>query len=150
MGDGTSIGRVRGLGSAHHGTHHWVLQRYTAAGNFLTVLFLAVSLVALPDLTYPTVRAWIARPVPALAIALMIVSVFWHARLGLQVMIEDYVHDAGRKFAALLVLNLAAFAGAAAGLLFLAQIVMAAAGEQAAKDAMSAAVSAAAASGGVQ
>lgn len=150
MGNGTSIGRVRGLGSAHQGTHHWLLQRYTAAGNFLTVLFLAVSLVALPDLTYPTVRGWLAQPVPALALALLIVSVFWHARLGLQVMIEDYVHEAGRKFAAILVLNLLAFAGAAAGLLFLAQIVMGAMGEQAAKEAMASAMSAAMSQGGAR
>ena len=157
MGDGTSIGRVRGLGSAHEGAHHWLLQRYTAAGNFLTVIFLAVSLVALPDLTYPTVRAWLGQPVPALAVALMIVSVFWHARLGLQVMIEDYVHDAARKFAALLVLNLAAFAGAAAGLLFLTQIVVGAAGDQAAaaatkaaQDAVASALSSALGGGGPQ
>jgi succinate dehydrogenase / fumarate reductase membrane anchor subunit len=142
MGDGTSIGRVRGLGSAHEGAHHWLLQRYTAAGNFLTVLFLAVSLVALPDLTYPTVRAWLAHPVPALVLALLIVSVFWHARLGLQVMLEDYVHGASR-FAALLVLNLAAFAGAAVGLLFLAQIVVGSVAEQAAAKAAQDVVSAA-------
>lgn len=142
MGDGTSIGRVRGLGSAHEGAHHWLLQRYTAAGNFLTVLFLAVSLVALPDLTYPTVRAWLAQPVPTLALALLVVSVFWHARLGLQVMIEDYVHGANR-FAAMLVLNLAAFAGAAAGLLFLAQIALGVSAEQAAVKAAQEAASAA-------
>jgi succinate dehydrogenase / fumarate reductase membrane anchor subunit len=121
MGQGTALGRVRALGSAHHGSHHWLLQRFTAAGNLLTVLFLAVSFVALPDLTYPTVRAWLAHPLPALAIALMIVSVFWHARLGLQVLVEDYVHGASR-FAAILLLNLAAFAGAAFGLFCLVRI----------------------------
>jgi len=130
MGQGTALGRVRALGSAHHGSHHWLLQRFTAAGNLLTVLFLAVSLVALPDLSYATVRAWLAQPLPALAIALMIVSVFWHARLGLQVMLEDYVHGANR-FAAILLLNLAAFAGAAFGLLCLVRIEIALAAEAA-------------------
>ena len=94
MGQGTALGRVRALGSAHEGTHHWLLQRFTAAGNLLTVLFLAVSLVALPDLSYATVRAWLGHPLPALAIGLMIVSVFWHARLGLQVLVDDFeFHD---------------------------------------------------------
>jgi len=142
MGEGTDLGRVRGLGSAHHGSHHWLLQRYTAAGNLLTVLFLAVSFVALPDLTYPTVHAWLGRPLPALAIALLVVSVFWHARLGLQVLVEDYVHGASR-FAAILLLNLAVFAGAGAGLLFVVQTVTAVAGEQSTKDAMAAAMSSA-------
>jgi len=121
MGQGTALGRVRALGSAHHGSHHWLLQRFTAAGNLLTVLFLAVSFVALPDLSYETVRAWLAHPLPALAIALMLVSVFWHARLGLQVVVEDYLHGANR-FAAILLLNLAAFAGAAFGLFCLVRI----------------------------
>jgi succinate dehydrogenase / fumarate reductase membrane anchor subunit len=131
MGEGTALGRVRGLGSAHHGSHHWLLQRFTAAGNLLTVIFLAVSLVALPDLSFTTVRAWLAHPLPALAIGLMLVSVFWHARLGLQVLVEDYLHGATR-FAAILLLNLAAFSGAAFGLLSLVRIVASAAGEAAA------------------
>ena len=130
MGEGTALKRVRGLGSAHHGTHHWLLQRFTAAGNLLTVLFLAVSLVALPDLSYETVRPWLAQPLPALAIGLMLVSVFWHARLGLQVLVEDYVHGASR-FAAILLLNLTAFAGAAFGLLCLVRIEIALAAEAA-------------------
>ncbi len=131
MGEGTALGRVRGLGSAHHGSHHWLLQRFTAAGNLLTVLFLVVSLVALPDLAYATVRAWLAQPLPALAIGLMLVSVFWHARLGLQVMIEDYAHGASR-FAAILLLNLVAFAGAGFGLLCLVVTVATVTGEHAA------------------
>jgi succinate dehydrogenase / fumarate reductase membrane anchor subunit len=149
MGEGTALGRVRGLGSAHHGSHHWLLQRYTAAGNLLTVLFLAVSFVALPDLSYATVHAWLGRPLPALAIALLVVSVFWHARLGLQVLLEDYVHGATR-FAAILLLNLAVFAGAGAGLLFVVQTVTAVAGEKTARDAMADAMSSAMSQGGVR
>ena len=123
MGEGTALGRVRGLGSAHHGSHHWLLQRFTAAGNLLTVGYLVFSFLLLTDYSYDNVRLWLSQPLPVLAIALMIVSVFWHARLGLQVLVEDYMHGANR-FAAILLLNLAAFAGAAAGLLFLVQIMM--------------------------
>ena len=122
MGQGTALGRVRALGSAHEGTHHWLLQRFTAAGNLLTVGYLVFSFLLLTDYSYDNVRMWLAQPLPVLALALLIVSVFWHARLGLQVMVEDYLHGAGR-FAAILLLNLAAFAGGAAGLLFLVLIM---------------------------
>ncbi|GGC18191.1 succinate dehydrogenase, hydrophobic membrane anchor protein [Novosphingobium marinum] len=116
MGNGTSIGRVRGLGAAKEGTHHWLVQRFTAVGNLLLLVWLAVSLIMLPDLSYATVREWLSSPLPAVAMGLLIISFFWHARLGMQVMLEDYVHEGGNKFAAILILNLVAFAGAAFGL----------------------------------
>ena len=119
---GTTIGQVRALGSAHHGTDHWLLQRFTAAGNLLTVGYLVFSFLLLEDLSYQSVHSWLSSLGPALALALLVVSVFWHARLGLQVMIEDYVHDRGNRFAALLLLNLAWFAGTAFGLLCIIRI----------------------------
>src|SRR3546814_633819 len=85
---GTAVGRVRGLGSAHHGSHHWLLQRFTAAGNLLTVLYLVFSILLLPDLSYDNAFRWLSQPAGALPLALLIVSVFWPARLGLQVMID--------------------------------------------------------------
>jgi len=115
MGNGTSIGKVRGLGSAHHGAHHWLLQRFTAIGNLVLMLWLVASFIMLPDLSHATVSGYLSQPLAATAMALLIVSVFWHARLGLQVMIEDYVHDAGTKFGVLALLNLAAVGGAAFG-----------------------------------
>jgi succinate dehydrogenase / fumarate reductase membrane anchor subunit len=123
MGEGTALGRVRGLGSAHHGSHHWLLQRFTAAGNVLTVGYLAFAFLFLPDLGYDSVRAWVGQPLTSLALGLMIVSVFWHARLGLQVMLEDYVHGAAR-FALILLINLLAFAGAGFGLLSVLRLVL--------------------------
>ena len=121
---GTAIGHVRGLGSAGEGSHHWMIQRFTAIGNLLTVLFLLVSLIILPDLSYPTVAEWISGPIPATAMALLLISVFWHARLGLQVMIEDYVHTPGNKFAAIAALNLAVFGGVAFGLFSIARLAL--------------------------
>ena len=125
MGNGTSIGRVRGLGPAHEGAHHWLLQRFTAVGNLLLVTWLVVSFMLLPDLSYGTVTAWLSEPVPATAVALLIVSTFWHARLGLQVLFEDYIHTAGNKFAVLLLLNLATIGGAAFGLFCIARLALA-------------------------
>ena len=124
MGNGTSIGRVRGLGSAHEGAHHWLVQRFTAIGNLVLMLFLAISLALLPAYDYAAVTEWASQTLPATALALLIVSVFWHARLGLQVMVEDYVHDAGSKFAAITLLNLATIGGGAFGLISIARIAL--------------------------
>ncbi len=116
MGNGTSIGRVRGKGSAHNGAHHWLLFRYTSVGSLLLTVWFGVSLLLLPNYGYATLREWLASPVSATALALFIVVNVWHAQLGLRVVIEDYVHDEANKFASLLALNLICFAAAAFGL----------------------------------
>ncbi len=122
MTKGTDIGEVRGLGSEHHGAGHWVLMQYTSAGSLLTCAYLVVSFLLLDNLSYETVTGWLKGLGPSFALGLLIVAVFWHARLGLQVLIEDYVHAPGTRFASLLLVNLAAFAGAAFGLLCLIRI----------------------------
>ena len=119
MGDGTELGRVRGLGPAPEGEEAWLQQRMTAVGNLLLVSFLAISLVLLPDLSYGSVIGWLRHPVPAVAMAALVVNVFWHARLGLSEFIGDYVHEAGNKFAALMLVNFGAAAGIAFGLFFI-------------------------------
>jgi succinate dehydrogenase / fumarate reductase membrane anchor subunit len=124
MGNGTSIGKVRGLGSSHSGSHHWLLQRFTAVGNLLLVLWFIASLLMLPNLHFLTVREWIARPFPASAMVLLIVTTFWHARLGMQVMFEDYVHTSANKFAVIALLNLATFGGAAFGLFCIIRLAL--------------------------
>ena len=113
MGNGTSLGKVRGLGSAHEGAHHWLLQRFTAIGNLVLSIWLIASIIGLPDLSYSTVSGWLSKPVSATAMILLVISTFWHARLGLQVLIEDYLHNSGTKFAALAALNLAVIGGGA-------------------------------------
>ncbi len=124
MGNGTSICRVRGLGSSQHGAHHWLLQRFTAIGNLILVVWLVVSLALMPAYDYATMHAWLMRPVPATAMILLIVSTFWHARLGVQVFMEDYVYDHGLKFASLAALNALALAGAAFGVLSVLRIAL--------------------------
>jgi len=109
MGNGTTIGKVRGLGSAHHGAHHWLLQRTTAIGNVVLMAWLLASFMMLGDFSYGSVSAWLSQPIAAVPMMLLIISLFWHARLGLQVLIEDYIHDTGSKFALLSALNLIAF-----------------------------------------
>ncbi|MFA7585480.1 MAG: succinate dehydrogenase, hydrophobic membrane anchor protein [Novosphingobium sp.] len=124
MGNGTSIGRVRGLGSAHDGTHHWLLQRFTAIGNLLLALWFVASLLMLPNLSYTNVALWLSRPVPATAMALLVISTIWHARLGLQVVVEDYVHEHANKFACIAALNLAAVAAAAFGVFCVVRLAL--------------------------
>lgn len=127
MGNGTNIGRVRALGSAHSGTHHWLLQRFTAIGNLVLGLYLLFSLVGMADHGFKAMREWAAQPITATAIALFVITTFWHARLGLQVLVEDYVHEHGNKFAAMALLNVLSFAGAAFGLFAIVRIALGAA-----------------------
>jgi succinate dehydrogenase / fumarate reductase membrane anchor subunit len=122
MGNGTSIGKVRGLGAAHHGAHHWLVQRFTAIGNVVLMSWLLVSLALLGDYGHANMVKWLSQPVSATAMILLVVSLFWHARLGLQVLIEDYIHDAGSKFAAISALNLATIGGGAFGIFSVAAL----------------------------
>ncbi|MFO6447508.1 succinate dehydrogenase, hydrophobic membrane anchor protein [Erythrobacter sp. NE805] len=113
MGNGTPIGRVRGLGTAHEGAHHWIVHRMTAIGNLVVMSYLIVSLTLLGDYGHASVVKWLASPMAATAIILLVISVFWHARLGLQIVIEDYMTDAGTKLAILAALNIAIIGGGA-------------------------------------
>ncbi|BAK65869.1 MULTISPECIES: succinate dehydrogenase, hydrophobic membrane anchor protein [Sphingobium] len=125
MGTGTGVGRVRGLGSARSGTHHWVAQRVTAVGNALLVTWFVVSLAMLPSYDHAAVTGWLAQPIVALPMMLMIANLFYHIRLGLQVLIEDYVHDEGLKFATLILLHFFVIGCAAVGLFSVARIAFA-------------------------
>ncbi len=122
MGSGTNIGRVRGLGSAQEGAHHWIVQRVTAVGNLLLVLWLIFSLLRLPNYGHELMVEWLASPLVAVPMILMLVSVCWHFRLGLQVLIEDYVPDHGVKFGLMILLNFFAVGCAALGIFSVAKI----------------------------
>jgi len=122
MEKATALGAVRGLGSAKQGAHHWLRQRLTAVGNLFIGGWFVASLLLLPNTNFITLRDWASHAVPACGLALLVVCGFWHARLGVQVMIEDYIHDAGSKFACLAALNLAAVGGAMFGLVMVARL----------------------------
>jgi len=125
MGTGTDVGRVRGLGSAKSGAHHWIAQRVTAVGNALLVTWLVASLAMLPAYDHAAVSGWMGQGIVAVPLMLMVVSVFYHIRLGLQVCVEDYVHDDGLKFATLIILNFYAIGAAALCLFSIAKIAFA-------------------------
>ncbi len=93
MGNGTSIGRVRGLGSAKAGAHHFWQQRLTAGANLLLMTWLILSLALLPNYGYKTMLDWVGSAWGAVPLLLLVSSVVYHAKLGLQTVIEDYQQD---------------------------------------------------------
>ena len=96
MGNGTNLGRVRGLGSANEGAHHWWQQRVTAAANLFLMLWFLLAIAQAPAYDYDSIRLWLSSAWVAIPLVLLIVSVFYHFRLGLQVVIEDYQHGESR------------------------------------------------------
>jgi succinate dehydrogenase / fumarate reductase membrane anchor subunit len=95
----TPLARARGLGSARVGVHHWWAQRLTAIALIPLVVWFAISLVMMSGADYGAVRAWIGSPVVMVLLILTIAIGLHHGQLGLQVVIEDYVHGDGAKLA---------------------------------------------------
>ena len=98
----TPLKRVRGLGTAHHGTETFWRQRLTAVANVPLVIFLILAIVTHIGASYANVHAFLARPLVALAFAALILSAAIHMRIGLKEIIEDYVHGGARVVAILL------------------------------------------------
>lgn len=96
------LGRVRGLGAAKDGTGHWWLQRVTAIALVPLTIWFVASLVVLAGAPYEIFAAWVGEPVVAVFLALFLGVGFWHLKLGLQVVIEDYVHGEALKLGLLL------------------------------------------------
>ena len=104
----TPLGRVRGLGAAHGGTRHWWAQRLTAIALVPLALWFVASIVHLVGAPRPVVAHWMAHPINAALLAALVIATFHHAQLGLQVVVEDYVHDDRVRMAALLLIKGAA------------------------------------------
>src|SRR5688572_13957128 len=101
----TPLGRVRGLGSARSGAHHWWQERLTSVSTLILLVWFFVSLLRLPDFQYQTITAWLATPLAAVPMLLLIVSLFWHLSSGLRVVVEDYVHEEGGKLFWMVAIN---------------------------------------------
>ena len=87
------LSKVLGLGSAKDGTGHWWAQRITAVALIPLGLWFAISVLGMPLADYSAVRSWLAQPLNSILMILLIVSVLHHSQLGIQVVVEDYVHD---------------------------------------------------------
>ncbi len=99
------LGRVRGLGSAKDGTGHWWVQRLTAVALVPLTIWFVISVIGIAGADHAAFTAWLSSPVVAGLMILLIIATFHHAQLGLQVVIEDYIHDDGIKIATLLVVK---------------------------------------------
>lgn len=97
----TPLAKVRGLGSAKEGTEHFYRQRVTALANIPLTIFLIWLVARYAGADYATVKAAIKQPLIAIPLLLLVLSGIYHMRLGMQVIIEDYVHTEGRKVLAL-------------------------------------------------
>ncbi len=110
----TPLARARGLGSAHGAAEHWWQERLTSIAAVPLVLWLACSVVNMPGWDYETFTSWLAAPVNAILMILTILVIFYHAALGSQVVVEDYIHNEGFKLFKLVGIKLYFFAATVA------------------------------------
>ena len=123
LGDSsTPIGKVRGLGSAHHGGEHWLTERVTSLALLLLGTWLIASLLLLPKLEQRTLIEWLRAPSGAIPMALFVIVGFRHALDGMKVVIDDYVDHEGGRFAWNAAMLFLAVAGGAIALFALGRI----------------------------
>lgn len=105
----SQLGQVRGLGSAKSGVHHWWVARLTAIALIPLSLWLVYAVLVLKNRPQPEVAHWIAMPVNTVLLIALIIASFHHMQLGLQVVIEDYVHGDGARFVSVVLVKGASF-----------------------------------------
>jgi len=121
----TPLKKVKGLGSAKEGTAHFWSQRLTAIALVPLVLWLAFSVASLPDMDYIAIREWLSQPFNAIVMILFLIAGFHHARLGLQVVIEDYISSHVARTAAIIAVTFIAAALGVTGVFSVLRIAFA-------------------------
>ena len=121
----SDLGRVRGLGSAKGGTSHWWAQRVTAIANLPLGLWLIICLISGVGSSYETVTAWLSNYFHATMMVILIANMAYHFALGLQVVIEDYIHGRVKEVTALLAVRFFAVFIAVASTISVLRIVFA-------------------------
>jgi succinate dehydrogenase membrane anchor subunit len=118
------LGRAIGLGSARQGVDHWWRQRTTALALVPLVLWFVISVISLVGAEHSVFVAWVKSPLPAVFLILLLVTMFYHAALGLQVVIEDYIHGEAMKLATLLAMRVLCIVFAARGVFAVLKIAL--------------------------
>lgn len=117
------LGRAAGLGSAKEGAEHWWRERVTAVALIPLTLWFFASIMAHGGSNYIAFIAWLKMPSSTLMMVLLLIALFYHTALGLQVIIEDYIHSAA-KIPVLIIMRLGCFALAAAGTLAVLRVAL--------------------------
>ena len=110
----SDLGKVRGLGSAKDGTHHWWWQRLTAIALIPLSLWFVWSLLCIAQSSHAEITAWIAKPHVTVGLIALMSALYYHLKLGMQVVFEDYLHQEWMKIGAQIALNFACILGALA------------------------------------
>lgn len=120
----TPLKSALGLGSARHGVRHFIAQRLTALALIGLVVWFLWIVLTLLHADYQTARAVVGQPFNAVLMLTFIVAVFWHVQLGLQVVVEDYVHAPGLEFALQIAIKFLCFLGATASVVAVLRIAL--------------------------
>ena len=118
------LAKARGLGSAKEGVHHWYAQRASALLLIVLVGWLVYAGLVLSGADYDTARAFVAQPVNAAFLILLVVTLLYHAVLGLQVVIEDYVHNRVIEVVLYFITRAGAFLGMAFGIVYILKLAL--------------------------
>jgi len=110
------LGRAIGLGSAKEGVEHWWAQRITAIALLPLSLWFVSAVISLVGADLETVQNWVSQPLAAILLVLLLIAMFYHLALGIQVVIEDYVHTELARLGLVVVVRLLSFGFAVAGI----------------------------------
>ena len=120
----TPLAKVRGLGSAKEGTHHWWAQRLSAIALIPLSLWFIYSLVSMTTLDYMAAIGWLQTPMTSILLILFVFALFYHAQLGMQVVIEDYVSNEALKITSIILLKFVMLFAGLAGIVAILKVFL--------------------------
>ncbi len=124
----TALGRARGLGSAKHGVSHFIAERVTSVALVPLVLWAVWSAITLARGGYDGARLWLTSPINSVLVVLLVVVGFHHMRIGMRVIIEDYIHKSSSKAVLLIANAFVCWAGMALTVICLFKVALMGAG----------------------